>query len=270
MTLTGLECHLDDSRRVPIPATDVFERWLDPDLTAVVCIDMHRGHVGPEEELPLPVPRARDLIPRHNLLHAQARELGIPVIHVQHWQRHGGVDDLVSRHVPGGANWRALSMLHRPRRALTDEHSWEGTPWLDLMVEAEEGDYFVRTKKRLSAFFPTDLEFLLRQLGVRTLVFTGTLTHACVLSSAFAAADLDFRVVVPRDVTAGATAEDEAAALRIIALHLGLVVDGLPLLHEWYARRGRDVPGDLDRRWEATDAGAVPARPAGLSTIGPQ
>jgi hypothetical protein len=45
-----------------------------------------------------------------------------------------------------------------------DQHSWQGTKWLDLMVEVDERDYFVRTKKRLSAFYPTDLEFLLFQI----------------------------------------------------------------------------------------------------------
>jgi biuret amidohydrolase len=249
VTLTGLKALLPDGSSVTIPDTEAFEEWLDPAHAAVACIDMHRGHVGPEDVLPLPAPRARQAIGRHDAFHAAARQLGVPVVHVQHWQRYGGVDDLQSSHVPGGANWRVLSILHRPHNPLMDEHSWEGTPWLDLMVECSPGDYFVRTKKRLSAFYPTDLEFLLRQLGVRTLVLTGTLTHACVLSTAFAAADLDFRVIVPRDVTAGTSSENENAALRVIALHLGLVVDGLPLAREWAARRGQALPAEIVARW---------------------
>ena len=54
-----------------------------------------------------------------------------------------------------------------------DQLGWEGTKWLDLMVETDpERDYYVRTKKRLSGFYPTDLEFLLRQLGVANVVLT--------------------------------------------------------------------------------------------------
>ena len=119
-----------------------------------------------------------------------------------------------------------------------DQHSWEGTKWLDLMVEVDERDYFVRTKKRLSAFYPTDLEFLLRNLDVDNVVLTGTYTDACVLSTAFDAANRDFRVLVPRDVVAGYSEEAEHAALMIIALHLGLVVDSSALVNEWFARRG--------------------------------
>ena len=61
------------------------------------------------------------------------------------------------------------------------EHGWEGTKWLDLMVEEDERDHYVRTKKRLSGFYPTDLEFLLRQMGIANLVITGTMTDSCDL-----------------------------------------------------------------------------------------
>jgi nicotinamidase-related amidase len=179
------------------------------------------------------------------LFHARARELGIPIIHVQHWQRYGGIDDANSKAHNRGANWRVLYELYLPPNDLMLEHSWEGTRWLDLMVDEEEGDYYVRTKKRLSGFYPTDLEFLLRQLEVHNLVITGTFTDACDLSTAFDAANRDFRVVIPRDVVAGYSEEAENAALLIISLHLGLVVDAPALLAEWYARKGAQLPEEL-------------------------
>ena len=69
-------------------------------------------------------------------------------------------------------------------------------------------------------------------------MLTGTYTDACVLSTAFDAANRDFRVLVPRDIVAGYSAEAENAALMIISLHLGLVVDLDALANEWFARRG--------------------------------
>ena len=69
------------------------------------------------------------------------------------------------------------------------------------------------------------------------MVITGTFTDACVLSTAFDAANRDYRVIVPRDVVAGYSAEAEHAALMIISLHLGLVVESDPLVKEWVARR---------------------------------
>jgi nicotinamidase-related amidase len=130
-----------------------------------------------------------------------------------------------------------------PEATSMDELAWEETKWVDLMVEHDpQRDYYVRTKKRLSAFYPTDFEFLLRQLAVKNLVITGTLTDCCVLNTAFDAANRDFRVTVPRDIAAGLSEEMEDAGLKVIATHLGLVVDGPALLREWYARKGVETP----------------------------
>jgi biuret amidohydrolase len=239
---THLCCYLENRDKRIVPSTEAFERWLDPDRTAIVCIDMHRGHVGPDKELTLAAPRARAKIPAHNLFHAHARALGVPVIQVQHWQRHGGIDDAHSKQWNRGGNWRHLYELYLPPNPLMIEHSWEGTKWLDLMIDVAPGDYFVRTKKRLSAFYPTDFDFLLRQLDVKNLVITGTYTDACVLSTALDAANRDYRVIVPRDVVAGYSEEAEHSALQIISLHAGLVVDAPALLAEWYARKNRELP----------------------------
>jgi nicotinamidase-related amidase len=259
---TEMYCYLEDRDRRILPSNEELERWLDPETTAVACIDMHRGHVGPEDELTLAVPRARARIPAHNLFQACAREIGVPVIHVQHWQRYGGIDDLNSRYHNRKANWRVLYELYLDPNPLMDEHSWEGTRWLDLMVEEDPRDYYVRTKKRLSGFYPTDLEFLLRQLDVKNLVLTGTMTDACVLSTAFDAANRDVRVIVPRDIVAGYSEEVEHGALAVVALHLGLVVDAPALLREWYARKGRALEPAALRT--ATDINEV----AGLLPVG--
>jgi nicotinamidase-related amidase len=240
---TAMYCYLPDGERKALPSTDALEKWMEPEHTAVVCIDMHRGHIGPEQQLPCPAPRARETIEDHNRFHAAARELGIPVIMVQHWQRHGGIDDAHSRHRNRGANWRILYDLFMPPNPLVEELNWEGTKWLDLLVEHDpERDYYIRTKKRLSAFYPTDLEFLLRQLDVYNVVLTGTLTDCCVINSAFDAANRDFRVTLPRDVTGGLSEETERWAFGIISMHAGLVVDSDALVAEWTARQGRDLP----------------------------
>jgi len=259
---TEMYCYLEDETKLVLPDgvadySAAFEDWLDPEKTAVVSIDMHRGHVGPDAALTLSAPRARARIPAHNRFHQACRELGMPMIHVQHWQRYGGIDDLNNLKHNRMANWRVLYYLYLADNELMDEHSWEGTKWLDLMVEEVEGDLYIRTKKRLSGFFPTDLEFLLRNLNVSNVVLTGTFTDACVLSTAFDAANLDFRVIVPRDVVAGYSAEAEHSALQIISLHLGLVVDAPALLAEYYARRDMALPDDLRGITEISEAAGI-------------
>jgi biuret amidohydrolase len=256
---TEMYCYLENRERRVLPSNPAFESWLDPAHSAIVCIDMHRGHVGPDEQLTCPAPRARAKIPAHNLFHALARDVGVPVIHVQHWQRYGGIEDARSKVLEGGANWRVLYELYLEPNDLMVEHSWEGTKWLDLMVEEDPADLYVRTKKRLSSFFPTDLEFLLRHLGVKNVVITGTYTDACDLATAFDAADRDFRVIVPRDVVAGYSERAEDAALQIISLHLGLVVDASALLDEWHARADKELPEEVRGCTNLSDvAGPIP------------
>ena len=230
---TEMYCYTHNREKTPL--SSLFDSWFDLDRTAVLCIDMHRGHL--EEECTCPAPRAIEKIEIHNTFLRQVRALGMPVIMVQHWQRHGGIDDIASHKRTKGANWRYVYQLYLPPNPLMDEHSWEGTRWLDLMVETEPTDYYIRTKKRLSGFYPTDLEFLLHNLDVDNVILTGTFTDACVLSTAFDAANRDFRVIVPRDIVAGYSEEAEHAALLVISLHLGLVVDSEALLSEWHARK---------------------------------
>jgi nicotinamidase-related amidase len=54
-------------------------------------------------------------------------------------------------------------------------------------------------KKRVSAFAGSDLDVVLRSLGVDTLVLTGIATSGVVLSTLRQAADLDYQLVVLRD-----------------------------------------------------------------------
>lgn len=237
---TAVHHYVEDREPTVLPPDPNFDAWLDPDTTAVVCIDMHRGHVGPEEQLTCPVPRAREKIAVHNAFHAACREIGIPIIMAQlFWRRPGRA----MPRPPAPLNADLLYPLYMPENPIAAEHSREGSKWLDLMVEFDDDlDYRILTKKRYSAFHPTDLEFLLRRLGVENIVITGTMTEACVLSTAFDAANRDFRVVVPRDIVAGYSEESEHAALLVVALHLGLVVESPELLAEWYARKDQTVP----------------------------
>src|SRR5438105_13768739 len=80
----------------------------------------------------------------------------------------------------------------------------------------------------------------------------GTITRksrfaaSCDLSTAFDAANRDFRVIVPRDIVAGYSEEAEHGALMIVSLHLGLVVDGPALAREWLARKGIEASPELE------------------------
>ena len=70
----------------------------------------------------------------------------------------------------------------------------------------------------MSAFYPTDLDFLLRNLDVRTVVLNGGFTDCCILNAAFDASNLGYNLVVLRDLVRGTNQEMEDAALKIVSL----------------------------------------------------
>ena len=105
----------------------------------------------------------------------------------------GGVDDVNGLR----AAWRACLPRSMSARSPTPtEHAIEGSRWTEFETRVEPGDQIVQTKKRLSVFYPTDLDFLLRNMGIRTVVLNGGFTDCCVLNAAFDASNRDYRVVV--------------------------------------------------------------------------
>ena len=68
-------------------------------------------------------------------------------------------------------------------------------------VAPKPGDVVV-TKHRVSAFFGTDLDMVLRANGIETLVLSGIATSGVVLSTIRHAADADYRLVVVSDCCA--------------------------------------------------------------------
>ena len=206
-----------------------FEEFVEPSGSVVVSIDMHQGHLADTPDCPCPAPRAREIVGPIDGFHAAARRLGIPVIHVRSVLRKGGVDDINGLK----SAWRLVFPLFVGDIPNSDEHAIEGTRWTEFATEVVEGDLIVQTKKRLTAFYPSDLDFLLRNMGARTIVINGGMTDCCVLNTAFDGSNLGYRVVALRDLVRGTNEEMEEAALKMLSLHLGLVMESEDLVSEW-------------------------------------
>lgn len=219
--------------RRPLPADPAFADFFAASRSAIVSIDMHEGHLSESPDCPCPAPRARGIVAPIDTFHRLARARGVPVIHVRTVLRKSGVDDVRGK----VAAWRLVFPLLVGAIPNAAEHALEGSRWTTLRTEVADQDLLVETKKRLSAFYPTDLDFLLRNMDVRTVVLDGGFTDCCVLNAAFDASNRDYRVVVLRDLVRGTNAEMEEAALKMVSLHLGLVMDSADLLAAWDAAR---------------------------------
>lgn len=129
----------------------------------------------------------------HVLAHAveavtAARVHGLPVLFVRVAFRPGAPEIAVTNRVFGSA---AARMKQQPEEATTIHDAFALHP-----------DDIVVTKRRVSAFAGSDLEVLLRGLGVRQLVLAGISTSGVVLSTVRQAADLDFELTVLADACA--------------------------------------------------------------------
>ncbi len=132
------------------------------------------------------------------LIH-EAHEVDMPVIFTQEVHRKEHVD--FGRELDG------------------DEgvHCVEGTEGVAFCPETSprDGD-FVVPKRRYSGFFATDLDLLLRGLGVDTVLICGFLADVCVHYTAADAHQHDYHVFVVEDGTTGSTLEAWRAALAAI------------------------------------------------------
>jgi nicotinamidase-related amidase len=209
-----------------------FDDHLDPSRTAVISIDMHRGHLDDSPECPCPAPRAREIVAPIDAFHDRARELGVPIVHVKSVLRPDGSDDVNG--IPSA--WRRTFPLHVGEIPNVGAHALEDSHWTEWVTRVEPQDWRVENKRRLSAFYPTDLDFLLRNRRIDTVVLNGGMTDCCVLNTAFDANNHTYRVVVLRDLVRGTDTHLEAAALSMVSLHLGLVVESADLLQAWLQR----------------------------------
>jgi biuret amidohydrolase len=198
---------------------------IDPSTTAFIVVDMQNDFVAPGA--PMELPPGRAMLPQLQRALACCRAHGIPVIYTAHVHRPGGCD--LGRFAD--ADNARSDMLLSQGQALVD-----GTPGVAIYPEIAPHDgEIVISKHRYSAFYGTDLEIILRGLGVTTVVIAGVSTDNCCHATARDALFRDFRVVVLADATAsggssdlgwGAMTADEVhrASLIILAASTGDVI----------------------------------------------
>ena len=212
---------------------------LKPAETAIVTIDMHRGHLDMDvATMPAKPEDAKRVIGNAKQVLDFSRRLKIPVIHVV----------LVYRRIPGIGSegmaspfWKAMhaaqgetDRLTPGRKSTVREHNVEGSPGTEIIAELHrDGDYVINNKKRLDCFYGTDLRQLLQTLGAKNLVLMGINTNTCVLNTSFTAFNFDYRVVVLSDCVASMYGDDlHVLGLQNIARCLGWVISNEQLFEK--------------------------------------
>jgi len=160
---------------------------IDPARTAMIVVDMQNDFVA--AGAPIEAPAARAIVPRLVEALNMCRGLGIRVIFTAHVHRRDGCD------------MGLFDDLHPPianRDALVD-----GTRGADIYPDLAPaaGEHVIK-KHRYSAFFGTDLDIILREWGIDTVIICGTTTENCCQATALDAMFRNYRVVFLADATA--------------------------------------------------------------------
>jgi biuret amidohydrolase len=160
---------------------------IDPHKAALIVVDMENDFVAPGA--PLEAPAGRTMLPTLKQVLAFCRDQGVHVIYTTHAHRRDGCDM---------GRFADLWPQVRSRTGLVD-----GEPGIEIYPElAPLANEIVVKKHRYSAFYGTDLEIILRGLGVDTVVITGVTTENCCHATARDALFRDYRVVFLSDATA--------------------------------------------------------------------
>lgn len=172
--------------------------------TALIMIDMQRAYL--EHESPVCIPGAKETVPACAELIRACREREIPVVFVARCYRDDGSD---VEH-PRLEGWLQAG---RPV-SVSAQGILSGQFPEEFGVKPD--DYIV-VKPRFSAFFGTELDALLRRLGVDSLLMAGTTTPNCIRTTAYDAIALEYNVAVLADCTSSATEEIQRVNLEDMA-----------------------------------------------------
>ena len=182
---------------------------MDNKKTAILVVDMLNDFVTGA----LKCDRGLAIVPKTAKLLQEARKNGVPVIFCN------------DAHVK--------DIDHELK--LWGDHAIAGTPGAEVIPELEvcDKDYIV-PKRRYSGFFHTDLDLLLKELGVETVIMTGLHTHMCVRHTSADAYCLGYNVVVASDATDSFTEEDYKSGIEYLKAVYGAEIYTVDQLCEMF------------------------------------
>jgi nicotinamidase-related amidase len=160
-----------------------------PAHTAVVTSEVQQGVVGEGSVLPELAAAAAPVLENIGRLAKAARAASVPVVHCTASRRADGF----------GSNRNARLFMAMKGSKLA--------PTVAPEVGVDDRDLVLTRYHGLSPMGNTDLDPILRNAGVTTIVVTGVSVNIAVTNLAFDAVNAGYQVVIPRDAVAGLPAD---------------------------------------------------------------
>jgi ureidoacrylate peracid hydrolase len=190
----------------------VYEDF-DPSRTALIVVDMQNGFMLPGVAF-AEIKTAPEIVPNINRLASAVREAGGTVVWI-----------VTTYTKDADTEWSTYYGLSTPTHgakrsaALTKGHKGHEI-WASLEVQPDDP---IVEKKRFSAFIQgsSELDKVLSERGIDTLLITGTVTGVCCESTARDAMMLNYRVVMVTDGNAAYSDDEHNAALTAFYASFG-------------------------------------------------
>jgi nicotinamidase-related amidase len=166
---------------------------LEPATTAVVTSECQNGVLGPATALPQLAEAARtSVVPNGSRLIQGAHTAGVQVVHAVFWRRE---DNRAAN-----TNGRLFVAMNKTATAMPPG-SEAAMPIPEFHLSPD--DLVIGRYHGLDPIGGTDLDPLLRNLGVRTVVVVGVSLNVALMGLSIGLVNAGYQVVIPRDAVAG-------------------------------------------------------------------
>lgn len=196
---------------------------LDPAHTAIVTSEVQNGVVGQPSALPaLAEEAAREMLPNLARLLPVARAAGVQVVHCTAYRRADGKGANLNARLFQGVRKSPVPLL-------------PGTPAVEVVQELgpEPEDLVLTRTHGLDPMTGTDLDPVLHNLGVTTIVTTGVSVNVAITNLVMDAVNRGYTVVVPRDAVCGIPRDYADAVIDNTLSLLAVVLTTDDLLEIW-------------------------------------
>ncbi len=202
-----------------------LERLADPAHTALLTQECQRGVMGDLSQLPELADAARGAVTRNlSQLVEAARGAGARVIHCTAERREDGL----------GANRNARIFQYMARAPVKLLPGSEAAALIPE-IRRVDSDLVMPRLHGLSPFQGTELDFVLRNLGVTTIVGVGVSVNVAIQNLCFDAVNAGYQVVIPRDAVAGFPHDYVEAVFAHTLGAVATLVTSEELLRAWKA-----------------------------------
>jgi len=200
-----------------------------PEHTAIVTMELQKGIVGADAILPaLPIAvRESGMLDVAGRVCRAAREHGVRVLHATMEERPDGAGQAV--------NCRIFAIGAKRRAEVGYSPTEIGQPGVVLVdeLDVQPGDITIPRMHGMTPFTGTELDAVVRNLGVRTIVLMGVSLNLGIIGAALSALDLGYQVIVVRDGVVGLPKAYADAVLENSLSMISTIVTADELIAAW-------------------------------------